>query len=66
MHAVAQRRRARMDVHAHTRTRTHARAQTRLHSGVHFQPAIDAAVELCKPMGVSCYDRMVQLRDGSA
>ena len=55
-----------MDVHAHTRTRTHARAQTRLHSGVHFQPAIDAAVELCKPMGVSCYDRMVQLRDGSA
>lgn len=36
-------------------------AQSRLWAGVHFQPAIDSAIELCTPIGKACYEKFEYL-----
>lgn len=39
-------------------------AQSRLYAGVHFQPAIDAGIKLCTPIGKKCFARYQSLLQG--
>ena len=41
-------------------------AQSRLYAGVHFQPAIDSAVQLCKSYGTACAHKVQALLAGTA
>lgn len=38
--------------------------ETRLWAGVHFRPAIDSAIEMCKPLGQQCYEDYEKLKNG--
>lgn len=38
--------------------------ETRLWAGVHFRPAIDAAIEMCKPLGQQCFEDYQKLKNG--
>lgn len=41
-------------------------SQSRMYAGVHFQPAIDAGLKLCSPIGQKCFAQYQQLLSGKA